>query len=259
MNPRAFLCRAWGVLAAVLALASLALPTPASAAPTDIANAPLISAAPTQVRPNLMFVLDDSGSMQWDYMPDWVNGHEGTVSGLHFCRRSDAAGPATATSSGGWNGRCCRGGAEGVNCLVGSGVITTIGSRPEPAFLASGFNGSAYNPATTYLLPRREDGSLFPSMTRAHTAGWTLVPNDAFGVQNTHRTDLTTQFPDTEWCTDHSFSNCVRNGNYVLPGRVMDGGVPLHFTVPRAVRAIGSGRIAASSTWADSAVNSVGL
>jgi len=37
------------------------------AAPTDIAIAPLAYLLSAQVKPNLMFILDDSGSMQWSY------------------------------------------------------------------------------------------------------------------------------------------------------------------------------------------------
>jgi type IV pilus assembly protein PilY1 len=39
---------------------------------TDLANAPLADSASMTVLPNLMFILDDSGSMQWTYMPDNV-------------------------------------------------------------------------------------------------------------------------------------------------------------------------------------------
>lgn len=42
----------------------------ATAAPTDLATAPLETSSPTLVKPNLFFVLDDSGSMTWDYLPD---------------------------------------------------------------------------------------------------------------------------------------------------------------------------------------------
>jgi type IV pilus assembly protein PilY1 len=44
----------------------------AHAATTDIASAPIFTTvtATTEVKPNVMFVLDDSGSMDWDYMPD---------------------------------------------------------------------------------------------------------------------------------------------------------------------------------------------
>jgi type IV pilus assembly protein PilY1 len=40
---------------------------------TDVAQTPLITAAPNAVKPNIMFVLDDSGSMANAYMPDDAN------------------------------------------------------------------------------------------------------------------------------------------------------------------------------------------
>ncbi|TFZ08727.1 PilC/PilY family type IV pilus protein [Ramlibacter humi] len=43
------------------------------AAATDIATAPLFTSSANQVKPNLMFILDDSGSMAWDYLPDPAN------------------------------------------------------------------------------------------------------------------------------------------------------------------------------------------
>jgi type IV pilus assembly protein PilY1 len=39
---------------------------------TDLASLPLITSAPQVVKPNLMFILDDSGSMAWSHMPDDV-------------------------------------------------------------------------------------------------------------------------------------------------------------------------------------------
>lgn len=42
----------------------------AHAALTDIANTPLASSSDSVVKPNVMFILDDSGSMAWDYLPD---------------------------------------------------------------------------------------------------------------------------------------------------------------------------------------------
>lgn len=48
------------------------LPT-AWAQSTDIAKAPLFTTPANTVKPNLLFVLDDSGSMGWNYMPDEVN------------------------------------------------------------------------------------------------------------------------------------------------------------------------------------------
>ncbi|MFN7087796.1 MAG: pilus assembly protein [Burkholderiales bacterium] len=45
-------------------------PPHAFAALTDLADAPLASSSGTTVKPNLLFTLDDSGSMAWGFMPD---------------------------------------------------------------------------------------------------------------------------------------------------------------------------------------------
>lgn len=52
-------------------LLSLAI-TPALAAETKLADIPLVNASTITVLPNIYFILDDSGSMGWDYMPDYV-------------------------------------------------------------------------------------------------------------------------------------------------------------------------------------------
>ncbi len=179
----------------------------AQAANTDIATSPLLVASPTSVKANLLFVLDDSGSMAWDYMPDYVN------SGL--CRSAGA----TATNSGSFTSTC---------------------SRAHAPFSTSSFNGMAYNPAVRYLPPAKADGTTFPSQTSANTAGWTSVLDDAYLVQSNASINLLTSFPDTEWCTDTSYTNCLRNGNYVLPGKV--GGVS--YTRSHSTKASGVGNMA---------------
>jgi len=50
----------------------ISLATQTQAASLSLATAPLANATTTQVLPNIMFTLDDSGSMDWDFMPDWV-------------------------------------------------------------------------------------------------------------------------------------------------------------------------------------------
>ena len=49
---------------------TLALPLPALSAAVELATVPMATSTATTVKPNLMFMLDDSGSMAWDYMPD---------------------------------------------------------------------------------------------------------------------------------------------------------------------------------------------
>src|SRR6266568_5239150 len=59
----------FGASAASALAWSLAM-TPALAASTDISTSPLFTSSPTAVKPNIMFILDDSGSMADENMPD---------------------------------------------------------------------------------------------------------------------------------------------------------------------------------------------
>ena len=47
------------------------------AAPVELATSPLATSSNSAVFPNLMFMLDDSGSMDWDYMPDDAKDFDG--------------------------------------------------------------------------------------------------------------------------------------------------------------------------------------
>lgn len=62
---------------AVLAFVFNVISLPSSAAavttPLDLATIPLANSPTVTIQPNLLFILDDSGSMSWDFMPDWAN------------------------------------------------------------------------------------------------------------------------------------------------------------------------------------------
>lgn len=49
------------------------------AATTDLAGVPLVTSSPSAVLPNIMYVLDDSGSMDWNYLPDWANSSNNAI------------------------------------------------------------------------------------------------------------------------------------------------------------------------------------
>lgn len=162
---------------------------------TDIAQVPLITSSPSAVRPNLMFIMDDSGSMDSNYLPDWAN------DGL--CRSAGAS-----SSSSGSFGLAC---------------------DNQPPFRSKDFNGIYYNPAITYRPAVDASNVSLASQTAANTTNWTVVKNDAYNVQSTTNINLVRDFPDVEWCTDAWHTNCLRNGNYILPGTV--GG--LNYTTRR--------------------------
>ena len=57
-------------LLSCLLAAGLALPLPSLAASVALATSPLTTSTTSTVKPNLLLVLDNSGSMDWDHMPD---------------------------------------------------------------------------------------------------------------------------------------------------------------------------------------------
>ena len=166
-----------------LALALVCVAGPASAALTSIAKAPLLSVANTGiVKPNLMIIYDNSGSMQFAVTPDYVDDD-------HSCRARQSMAITTP-----------------IACVVG-----------HPPFNSSDFNRQYYDPKVRYLPPIRPTGGSFPNIT-----SWTKVANDAYGLDTTPLRDddisdteinLVTGFPDLQWCSGTScFKNTVATG-----------------------------------------------
>ncbi len=174
------------------AFLALCLSTTAQASTTDIASAPLGTAASTTVLPNLMFILDDSGSMNWDYMPD--NVYElanGTA--INNCKQ----------------------------CSSGSCSNYDTQCRPgDPPYYATQFNEIYYNPQITYKPGVDHEGTSLGNQT-ANSAN-----NDPYrSGQGTK--DLTSKWTERVYCKDDDPSSgdltnpnkCKRNGldNASLP------------------------------------------
>lgn len=191
----------------LISVLALAFPGAAFSAGIALLDAPNIVEGGVSVRPNLLFVLDNSGSMDWDYLPDWVvdddwckdsSGKVDGQGGIDCCRKQDG----TAMNSTN-------------NCLPTSTGLSDY--RGMPPFHSSDFNNIYYNPATTYSVPKNYDGS-----DKTNYSGSGSVPWDGYNIQHTGSLSLS-GFPDVEWCTDATYTTCLRNDNYVLPGTV--GGV----------------------------------
>jgi type IV pilus assembly protein PilY1 len=73
-HPRAGRHLAKRIVAGATLVSFIATPSYTMAALTEISNAPLASASTAQIPPNVMFVLDASGSMNSEHMPDNING-----------------------------------------------------------------------------------------------------------------------------------------------------------------------------------------
>ena len=177
----------------------IALPAnlPALAASVALATAPLATSTTSVVKPNVMFILDDSGSMGDKTLPDWASDND----------------PVTGTAY----------------------------DAMPPLFRNAQFNGVAYNPAITYVPPTLftaagvVDTTTYPSMA----SPWTSVKNDGYGIQSASTTNLITSFPDIQWCTDSTYTTCLRNDNLILPGTV--GGVA--YNTSQSKNSTGTGNV----------------
>ncbi|WP_036167441.1 pilus assembly protein [Massilia sp. 9096] len=175
-------------------LVLLMLACTASAGVTGIAQVPLLNITGTgNVRPNMMLLYDNSGSMAWSYTPDYVGGGQTT----------------------------CRSGAS----LADGQRVCYAG---EPPFNSPDFNKQYYNPAIRYTPPVYADGTSYPSQNRANTTTWSKVAVDGFGINmtdmlgnqaNGSTINLVSGFPDWLWCSDNKGTNCTaRNkATYAYP------------------------------------------
>jgi len=135
-----------------------------AAVTTDLATEPLASSASASVRPNILFTLDDSGSMAWAYLPDYAGG----------------------TTYGGGTANHCK--------------VSNTCNAGEVPFQTNEYNGMAYNPRITYKRPLRGDGTSFPNQG----SPWTTVAIDGFGVQSAGTINLTTGYPEVVYSTSGS-------------------------------------------------------
>lgn len=184
------LIRAGRLAASGLALAVLC--NGARAEITDLANAPLANSPTTAVLPNLMFVLDNSGSMGRDYMPDNVD--DSNVAKAR-CSRSNCSSTST----------------QGV-FTFDSSMTSDYRVAGDPPFYAAEFNTQFYNPQITYKPGVRADGTPMPNQG----SPWTAVQTDPY-LDPSSTIDLTTQFPEVVYCKNDSdnptsTTNCRRNG-----------------------------------------------
>jgi len=160
----------------------------ASAATPNFSDYPLSTTGQAGVQPNIMFTLDDSGSMGWDYLPDWATLYTD-------------ANPANL-------------------------VRLDNPVAQQDLFRNPQYNGLAYNPATRYLPPYylNLDGTAntttYPSMTGltiktgADLAyplpNWRAVPADAYGVQTLAPAGYIPHGGDNT-CPDGTFNSATCN------------------------------------------------
>lgn len=214
---------------------------------TDIHNEPLAQPA-SNVKPNVLLLHDDSGSMRQQYTPDYIGRYFGGSNALCY---DSADGGSIGTSL--------------ENCEAG-----------DPPMMSPEFNTQYYNPEIRYFAGLNADGSSKDRMDCANTGGtvtatypfcvngWTNVPTDAIstsgadvfrkstldmngGHSQVNFVNLATGYPDRAWCDspsrDHTSSSnfptaCRLNSAYTYPnlnfgfGRSGDGSVKYVFGAP---------------------------
>lgn len=197
----------------VAVLSALFMAQSLYADPLDLATIPLANSPSIVIQPNLMFILDDSGSMLRDYTPDYISSSivAPPNSSSYQCRDSgdDDAGTVYPGVSNG-----------GTRVLD----LCVVGDVP---YMNSDMNSQYYNPTIRYRPAVNGDGTSMPSQTDP-----TNVRTDAFNRQNTNQlldadtfVNLTTEYPDRLWCTIPNPTNadrnnaavCRKNSNYLYP------------------------------------------
>ena len=170
-------------VAAIAAAALLALPTGVHAARTALAEKPLQSL--NRVKPNIMFTVDDSGSMRFEFLPDYTaEGPPPLNGGVYYCR----------------DRRNCGGIVDPLN-----GPSWAI-DVADPPIRSSAYNRLFYDPSIAYNPGKRADSSDLPCEggNAACSGPWTAVYVDGFagypGGNSGGTINLTNGYPDTVWC-----------------------------------------------------------
>jgi type IV pilus assembly protein PilY1 len=133
-------------LLALALTACLALPLPSLAASVALATSPLATSTTSTVLPNVMFILDDSGSMGWNYMPDDANDFDGKYgfpssqcNGVYYDPNITYTAPVYADGTNYANASFTAAWTNGYNTGAGTTNLST-GFRPTSSYTA----GSAF-------------------------------------------------------------------------------------------------------------------
>lgn len=141
---------------------------------TQLANSPLSGASSADIDPNIMFVMDDSLSMSWDYLPDWAGGKNNTD-------------PLVTIPISLWQSKNSR-----FNGIAYNPAIT-------------------YLPPTNYTSAGAVDTTTYPSQTASNTANWTAVKRNPYATSATDNLVGNAFYYTTipgEYCASASMRSC---------------------------------------------------
>ena len=163
----------------------------------DVANVPLANSPSAAVLPNLMYILDDSGSMMWDYMPDNVQ----RLTNSTIINNCKSCGGSTCSIAS-------------VQCALGNPGSTdgNTADFADPPYYAAQFNQIYYNPDITYAA-----GVTAAGITMGNQSP-TAAVKDAY--LDATPINLTSTYPEVYYCNTNSpsiadlsnITKCRRNG-----------------------------------------------
>lgn len=207
MNNHASSNSCFGISNAIVVsiVASSLLLANVHAAPTALATEPITSSSKINALPNIMFVLDDSGSMKADYLPDWAGPYQATISGV-----LTVVTPAHRFFNGAYNG-----------------VAYNPATRYEPPVM---YTTTGAPDTTTYpSLDGQSATSGGDSSASASSPNWRAVKVDGYGIQSTASVNLEgNAFSYTtvagEYCDSAQLRNCISasgpSGSYTFPAKL---------------------------------------
>ncbi len=166
----------------VFALSLVIMAASGQAAVTDISPIPLATGTENVVKPNVMFILDDSGSMAWDYLPDVANFSTGKYgkkasqcNGMYYNPAITYQPPVNADGTSFPNANFGAALPDGFKAAAGQSAVnlrnsvyyTYSGTQPPLSYTYSA-NGNVITGTTFYTECNSSEGTK-PSIFTKHT------------------------------------------------------------------------------------------
>ena len=171
-------------------------------APTALGTQPFVSSSKINALPNVMYILDDSGSMSENYLPDWAGPYQATISGV-----LTVVTPPHMFFNGAYNG-----------------VAYNSATRYRPPVM---YTSTGTLDTTTYPSQTGDSAATGGSaMASAAAPNWQAVKVDGYGIQSTATANLegnafSYSTVPGEYCDSVQLRNCVVSaaptGVYTFP------------------------------------------
>lgn len=218
-------------LIAVLALCATA--GELNAATTDLANEPLAQSAGSSVKPNLLFVLDNSGSMAWTYLPDYVSSNKDPLSYTHDYNRLyydpqfsyTGHRPLNADKTS-WRNYDNTAAGTGLPSTGGTGLWTAV---PSDAYLTP---GTTTNLTTSFKTGVKTYCTSAKTCVPLGGGTWGRFSYTSMAAPAPYTSSTSTasvppfyyQITPTEYCDSEKLTNCTLSatptGSYTFPAPV---------------------------------------